>query len=219
MMFDGTVDAHGGATATEKASLPDVPPDAAILVTGPPMTGKYELLLGLLARQADRGIVITTKHGADRVIRDYRAVAGDVPDSRIGVVDCVRRHETLEEDGTIRYAESPENLTRIGVKFTELFERFYDDEGHAAVGVHSLSHLLMHTDVSNVYKFLQVLTGHVRSVDWFHASVLDTSVLEAEQMATIQQQFDGLIETREGDDGRREFRTRGLAPDADWTPF
>lgn len=221
--MNGTVKGHAGpGIVTEEAPLPDVPPEAAVLIIGPPMTGKYHLLLGLLARQADRAIVISTKHGADRVREDYRAIAGAVPDGRIGVVDCVRRHESVEETESVKYADSPENLTRIGVKFTELFESFHDDADRdaAAVGVHSLSQLLMHTDVRSVHKFLQVLIGHVRSVDWFHASVLDASVVDDEQQtAMIKQQFDGLIETRESEDGRREFRVRGFGPASDWNAF
>ena len=205
--------------------LDEIPIDATLLISGPPMTGKYDLLLTVLARSTDSAIVISTKHQAARVVDDYRTIAGDVPEERVGVIDCVSHHqavETVAETDTLKYANSPENLTRIGVKFTELFETFYDDPDldHTGVGVHSLSQLLMHSDMKKVYQFLQVLTGQVRSAGWLGVAVIDGAVADEQDIQTLQQHFDGMVQTRENEAGRREFRVRGFSASASsWTIF
>ncbi|MDX1747070.1 MAG: hypothetical protein R3324_14125, partial [Halobacteriales archaeon] len=199
---------------------------ANVLVAGPPMTGKYELMLSLIAQHATGAIVISAKNQASRLSDDLRAIDDGFDENRIGVIDCVSHHEGLEdptETDRVKYAESPENLTRIGVKFTELYETFHEDEalaGPTAVGIHSLSQLLMHSNVKQVYQFMQVLSGHIRTAGWMGVAVVDGSVLDEKEFQTLQHHFDGIVRTRENADGRREFRVQGLDPQAsDWTVF
>lgn len=189
------------------------------------MTGKYELLLRLLDLHADSLLLITTKNGFQRVRDDVRRVAGEVDPDRLGIVDCVSYHQSVEVDettGPVRFTDSPENLTRIGVKFTDLFEDYLDDPeaGQLGVGIHSISQLMMHADVKQVYQFLQVLIGQIRNAGCLVVGVVDESGSEEETFRTLQQHFDGLVMTRENDEGAREYRLRGLAPKATpWTAF
>ena len=206
------------------ALLGELAPTALVLVSGPPLTGKYELMLRVLARQTDRVVFISTKHQASRLRDDYRTFAGDLPDDRIGVVDCVSQQggaADLQETDTVKLARSPDNLTRIGVKFTALFEAFSDDDGgHVGLGIHSLSQLLMHADLKKVYQFLQVLSGQVRNAGWFGAAVIDITGNDTEERETLFHHFDGVLETREDDGGDRQVRARGLGPrSSDWVSF
>ena len=212
-----------GELASSDSLLGDLPSDATIVIAGPPMTGKYELLLSVLAHRTDDAVLISTRNSADRIRSDLAAAKGDRPLGRIGVIDCVNRPEGLEEAETelVKYVQSPENLTRIGVKFTELFEALYeeDDAGNVGVGLHSISQLLMHSGLRSVYQFLQVLTGQVRSAGWQFVAVLDTDADE-EDLQTLYHHFDGVVHTRENERGERECRIRGLAPTtSDWTTF
>lgn len=214
-----------GSGPVSDGVLAEVPADAAVLIAGPPMTGKYELLLRLLQVHADTVIFITTKNGFERVREDYRAVSGSFDVDRFGIVDCVsynRPVQTTDVAGPVKFAESPENLTRIGVKFTELYDQFQADPeaGTVGIGIHSLSQLLMHSEVRQVYQFLQVLVGQIRNAGHLAAAVIDVSSSDDETITTLQQHFDGLVTTRENDAGAREYRVRGLAPTAsDWTTF
>lgn len=193
----------------------DVPGDAVVLVAGPPMTGKYDLLLRLLATHADGAIFITTSHDAETVTEDYCAV-GDVSPERVGVVACTGGD--VADDDRVRGA-SLDNLTGVGVEFTELFASFQEGGGPTGVGVHSLSALLMHADLQTVYQFLLVLTGQVRNAAWPGAAVINDRVADEETLSTITQQFDGVIQTRQGADGR-ELRLKGLDPaPSPWEPF
>mgnify|MGYP000480617223 CR=1 FL=1 len=212
-----------GELVGNDSPLGDLPRDATLVIAGPPMTGKYALMLSLLAHYTDDTIVISTKNDAERVVDDLERIAGSARPGRVGVVDCVARAEGLVEPETelVKHAGSPENLTRIGVKFTELFEAIYEDgsERHVGVGLHSISQLLMHSGLKNVYQFLQVLTGQVRSADWLGVAVMDSNADE-EELQTLYHHFDGIVETRENEAGQRELRVRGLSPTvSDWTTF
>lgn len=210
---------------TAESPLESIPDDAVLLVTGPPMTGKYQLLLELLARTSGRTIIVSTKNRAERVREDFREVAPDVPDDHVGIVDCVSHQQTVGEvvdTERTKYATSPENVTRIGVRFTELYEAFYEesDGGHAGVGLHSLSQIVMHADLKTVYQFLQVLVGQIRSAEWFGVAAIDASVIDEEDLQTIQHHFDGVVETRENEAGKRQYRVRGIEPQAsNWVSF
>lgn len=208
----------GSGVVTDR-DLVEIPSDAAILIAGPPMTGKYELVLRLLSQHADRVIFVTTKNGFERLRDDYRRIRGDFDESQFGIVDCVSYHQPVEATGPVKFADSPENLTRIGVKFTELFEALDGggSPGELGVGIHSISQLLMHSEVKQVYQFLQVLIGQIRNARCLVVAVVDASTTDDDTLRILQQHFDGLIQTRENDTGVRECRVRGLA--ASTTPW
>jgi len=201
--------------------LEELSPGTAVLVAGPSMTGKYELALSLLAASSDAAVVVSTNTPASRVVEDYRRIAGDVPDGHLGVVDCVShddRTRSTPERGRVQYVNSPRNLTRIGVAFTETLDSFGADL-RVGVALHSVSALLMYADVETVYKFLQVFTGQARSRDAVCIGVFDTTGDE-EQRNLVGHHFDGVVETRENEDGEREHRVRGFeAGVTEWTPF
>ena len=209
----------------DAARIEEISADDSLLIAGPPMTGKYHLMLQLLVAFSDQYIIITTKNGADRVRDDLHQVASDVPDGYIGVIDCVSHRETmndLTESQITKYVSSPQNMTGIGVKFTDLFGHFHEDlnRGHTGVGLHSISQLLMHSDIKTVYQFLQVLIGQIRSAEWLGVAVVETAVTDDENLQLLQHHFDGIIETRENGDGEREYRIRGLTPaTTEWRSF
>lgn len=212
-----------GALVGDDSPIADLPRDATLVVAGPPMTGKYHVMLSILVDHADDAIVISTKNSAGRVVADYGEIAGEIGDRRVGVIDCVNHPEQLDGPDTplVKHVQSPENLTKIGVRFTELFEQFYEEDPGAriGVGIHSISQLLMHSELKNVYQFLQVLMGQIRSADWLGVAVVDTNIDE-EDLQTIYHHFDGIIQTRENEAGQRELRVRGLRPTtSEWAEF
>lgn len=199
----------------------EVPPGECVLVAGPPMTGKYRLVLSLLAANSEGAVVVSTNTPAARVLRDYREITGPVPDDRIGVVDCATTDERtrgVPESETVTYVNSVRNLTRIGVAFTETLSALAAGDGPVGVGLHSVSALLVYTDVETVFKFLQVFTGQARSEDAVCVAAFDTGT--GGQREFVEQLFDGVIETRENDAGAHELRVRGLdGGPAGWQRF
>jgi len=203
--------------------LPDVEldPGANVLVAGPPLTGKRQIAYDILAGGANRGdgsIIVTTKDSADKVLEglDTRLDDGLEPD--IGVVDCVTKQRgigTIDDDPRIKYASSPVDMTGIGIKLSEFLQDFYETRGHTEnrVLLHSVSTLLMYSDLQTVFRFLHVFTGRIQSADALGLYVIDSTTHDDQAMNTLKQLFDAVIELEESANGDEPtIRTAGLSP-------
>ncbi|MFC3957045.1 RAD55 family ATPase [Halovivax cerinus] len=204
--------------------LPDVPSaddlDAGtnVLVAGPPLTGKRELALEALASGAKRGdgsIVVTTKDSADKVLDEFTDAAG-VENPDVGVVDCVTKQRgigTVDDDPRIKYASSPVDMTGIGIKLSEFLQEFYENRGltENRILLHSISTLLMYSDLQTVFRFLHVFTGRIQSADALGLCVIDSTAHDDQTMNTLKQLFDVVVEIEERDDGEPRLRTAGLS--------
>lgn len=209
----------------DPAAIPD---GSNVLVVGPAMTGKRQLLHRVLAadRSADRATAfVTTRKGAPTIESEYRTVHPDV--ASLAIVDCVSRQRSFgsrRDSNDRRLVSGAGDLTGIGIGVTDYMRRFHesDDVETASVGMHTLSTLLMYSDVRRVYQFLHVLTGRVDSSGFLGAFVLDTPVPE-DSLGIMKQPFDGLVEVREDEEsGDRQYRVRGLSDAAGprrWTTF
>ncbi|MEF8801630.1 MAG: recombinase RecA [Halolamina sp.] len=187
----------------------EVSPGTNILFSGPPLTGKRSLCLDILADGVENGegaIVVTTKDSATRVLKDM--------DSRtpyegkpVAVVDCVSKQhgadEVLEED-RVKYASSPVDMTGIGIQLSEFLQAFYQKRNIARnrVMLHSLSTLLMYSDLQTVFRFLHVFTGRIQSVDGLGLFCIDETAHDAQTLNTLKQLFDGVVETSESEELR-----------------
>ncbi|MFB6221554.1 MAG: hypothetical protein ABEH90_08955 [Halolamina sp.] len=178
--------------------------DDSVLVRGPALSGKYGLLLDLLAAYSEHAVLVSTSRQAAGARTDFAAY-GD-PD-RLAVVDATTRVQDGDgEDPLLRYASSPRNLTAIGVKFTGLVELLREREPETvAVGVHSLSELLMYRDVERVFQFVRVMLGECRDLDWPMVATIDDTAVAEPAVSTLAQPFDAVIETRIADDGSQAF--------------
>ena len=179
-------------------------PGTSLLVSGPPLTGKRALSLDVLAEGTRRGeaaIVVTTKDGADRVLDDYRERV-DIENRPVAVIDCVTRQQGVGEvrdDDRVKYTSSPVDMTGIGIKLSETLESFYQehDVDDTRVMVHSLSTLLMYSDLQTVFRFLHVFTGRIQSVDGLGLFCIDSTAHDDQTMNTLKQLFDGIVTTEE----------------------
>ncbi|MFC4543780.1 RAD55 family ATPase [Halosolutus amylolyticus] len=205
--------------------LADVLPDAEldpgtnVLIAGPPLTGKRRIALDVLAGGADRGdgsIVVTTKDSADKVLEEFAGhVTADSFD--VGVVDCVTKQRgigTVDDDPRIKYASSPVDMTGIGIKLSEFLQEFYETRGltENRVLLHSVSTLLMYSNLQTVFRFLHVFTGRIQSADALGVYVIDSTAHDDQTMNTLKQLFDAVIEVEESDDeSDPEIRTAGLS--------
>jgi len=200
----------------------DVEAGSNLLVSGAPMTGKRELALEMLAHGAAQGsIIVTTKDNAETILDSYREHGGG--NGQVGVVDCVTRQQGMgseDESNYVRYASSPVDLTGIGIEISELLEQFYDDGmARNRILLHSLSTLLMYSNLQTVFRFLHVFTGRIQSADGLGVFVIDSTAHDEQTMSTLKQLFDGVVNVRESESGR-EFRTSGVSGgQSEWTQF
>ncbi|KAB1188518.1 MULTISPECIES: recombinase RecA [Haloferax] len=182
----------------------EVEPGTNLLISGPPLTGKRSLALDILAEGTEHGegaIIVTTKDGADRVLKDF-AKRVDYEDKPVSVVDCVTRQQGVGEvrdDDRIKYTSSPVDMTGIGIKLSEVLQEYYQERGleQNRIMLHSLSTLLMYADLQTVFRFLHVFTGRIQSVGGLGLFAIDADAHDDRTMNTIKQLFDGIITTYE----------------------
>jgi len=206
-------------------AFPDVEVDAGtnVLIEGPPMSGKRELGFEILAEGARNGegsIFVTTKDNADTVAGDFAELLDGV-EPTVGVVDCVTKQQGMgsaSESELVRYASSPVDLTGIGIELSELLRALYQQRGltQNRILLHSLSTLLMYSDLQTVFRFMHVFTGRVQSADALGVFVMDSSAHDEQTASTLKQLFDGIVTVRESDDGDFEARLQGLDGGDDW---
>ncbi len=195
--------------------LPDTEVDAGtnVLVAGPPLTGKRSIALSILESGANRGdgsIAITTKDSADVVLAKLPE------DADVGVVDCVTKQRgvgAVEDNSRVKYASSPVDMTGIGIKLSEFLQEFYDrrELPRNRVLLHSISTLLMYSDLQTVFRFLHVFTGRIQSANALGVYVIDSTSHDDQTMNTLKQLFDAVIEVDEGEEATPEIRTAGLS--------
>lgn len=197
---------------------------AAILLTGPAMSGKYEILLDFVieAEDHDEGsLFVTTNESAGGILSDIEDRTGNPPDA-IRLVDCVSEQQGSDQfpADRVEYVNSPGDVTGLGIGVTEQLRRFAEGgTDRNRVVFYSLSTLLMYSEIETVFRFLHVLTGRIDSVDGIGLFTLDPTTHEEGDVNTLRQLFDGEIELREGEDGR-EVQFSGLTNTPDgWVGY
>ncbi|WP_206425140.1 DUF7504 family protein [Halosimplex salinum] len=197
----------------------------SVLVVGPPMTGKRRLLFDLVGGSASQtGAFVTTKKPARKMATWFAATRPDPEAWRLSFVDCTgssgreRRSRTRDIED-LRVVSSPGDLTGVGIELSGILRNWHRDSvADPRVGLHSLSTLLMYTDLKRVYQFLHVVTTRIAGVDGVGAFTLDVSA-DRGTYDVLEQLFDARVEVRPGEEGS-EFRVRGddFGPRS-WTTF
>ena len=175
----------------------EVEPGTNILFTGPPLTGKRSLCLDLLAdgvENGEGGIAVTTKDSADRVLKDF-AARTPYDGKPFAVVDCVTKQQgvsDVREDGRIKYASSPVDMTGIGIQLSEFLQAFYKQRNikKNRVMLHSLSTLLMYAEEGKLYRLLSQLVNRARNRRLRHVTGVAPAVLADGTLARFRDLHD-----------------------------
>lgn len=181
-----------------------VEPGTNVLVAGPPLSGIRRLAFESLAYGANNGegtVIITTRDSSDRVLADFRSLLDTPEEAHIGVVDCVTKHQgrSATDSDLVKYTSSPVDMTGIGIKFSEFVEEFYTerDVKRNRITMDSLSTLLMYSDLQTVFRFMHVLTSRIEDANAIGIHVLESTAHTAEEINTLKQLFDGVIDVDE----------------------
>lgn len=199
--------------------LPDAVRSAdSVLITGPPMSGKYNLFHRLLHEWSNAPVIISTGRTAEKVRTDHAKITDREADEVV-VIDCVSEEqgEDVEDTATTKYVASAGNLTDIGIKFTNVVEASVDID--RAVGVYSLSQLLMYWDPERVYQFTRVLVSQASGEGWPLVGVVGSTMHDEQVLHTLHEPFELVVETRVEDD-ERQFRVRDrIGQPTEWISF
>ena len=186
-----------------------------VLIVGPHLSGKRQLFHSLLGTWATRPVVTATRRDADRVRSEHDRVADA---DGIVVIDCVSSlHERdPAETPQTKHAAGPGNLTDIGTTFTSVLDA--RSEQTIAVGVTSLSPLLMYSPAGDVYRFTRLVAQQATSEDAPVVATLKSDVHDEQVEHMIREPFEVMVETRVGEDGN-EFRVRSREGVTEWQPI
>ena len=205
-------------------AVSSIRPGSSILVSGPAMTGKEDLLYEALAngsRTGEGAVAVTTGGRAEDAIENIQSRGPDVDSHSLCAIDCRAdsdREEIERDDGAyVHRVAAPSDMTGIGIGITNCFDRLHDagvDDGR--LGLTNLSTMITYTDKQTVFKFCHVLSSRLDSAEFLGLFTIDSSAHDDQTLQVIKQAFDGLIELRERD-GRREARAMGIEPQpSDW---
>lgn len=183
-------DAGPGTAASRLANLTE----SNLALVGEPMVGKSEVALDALAAAGDRdGLLVTTARGAGRIDSD-----------RLEGVDVVDATPGDAPEG-VRSVGSPADVTGISMPVSE----FLDGADEPLVVVDSLSSLLMYNESDTVFRFLSVLTSHVKRAGGLALFTIDEGCHDEQTIRTFAQLFDGRVRVREGPTGP-QAQARGV---------
>ncbi len=204
-------------------SFEEISPEDVLHVTGEASDDPYELLIQLLAAKSDGTIIITLDKSVDDILMALWETHEDDCLSRVVIIDGTDSEPTGEsqEGVSIIPLESPSNLTRIGVEFTNAFGSMHDDPDIEQIGFQSISRLLQDVEIKATYQFFQVLTGQIRTANAFGVALLETDNTGVnDDYRMLYHHFDGVLHLRQSADGTSEYQQRGLDPQwSEWKSF
>ncbi|MFB6109288.1 MAG: RAD55 family ATPase [Halodesulfurarchaeum sp.] len=202
--------------------LDAVDPGTNILVSGPAMSGKRELMLEVLGHGATNGdgsVVVTANDGGEQIYDAYQEIVEQ--ESYLRIVDSVGAEPSDELAEVIRPVSSPGDLTGMGIEFSQIAtEGTGSGVDRIRVAFDSISAVLMYVELERLFRFLHVFTRQIQSKDWVGLFAIDPESHDQQVINTVNQLFDGVLEIRVPEDGSREIRRRGFGQSpSEWAPL
>ena len=190
-----------------------------IMIIGPPMSGKEIILNHIMYHGAvhnDNAVVkVTTRYPASHVFEWFDDNNIPLPLSKIGIIDCVAKTlgKEVAETENVKIANSPVDLTGIGVKISHFFEEFIMKKNIPNIQLHvdSLSALMMYSNLQTVFRFLHVFTGRIKAAGALGLFLVEDGMHDEKDIVTLKQLFDGMVEIKSENDVTF-LRVVGLSP-------
>jgi len=189
-----------------------------IMLIGPPMSQKEVILYNIMyhgtAINENAVITVTTGESASQIMEWFKENKLVLPMSIVGIIDCVTRSMggAASETESIKIVSSPVDLTGIGVRISQFFEKFSNKKNYRKIQLHinSLSTILMYSNIHTVFRFMHVFTGRIKAAGAMGIFIMDSGMHDEQTITTLKQLFDGIIEIK-SDNNRNYIRTVGLS--------
>jgi len=195
-----------------------------IMLIGPHMSGKDAILHQIMYHGAVKNentiIILTTGKSANHILERFKENNITLPLSKIAIVDCVTRKSGIPEidNENITFVTSPLDLTSIGVRISQFFEKFFDEKNIMNIQLHvdSISTILMYSNIQTVFKFLHVFTGRIKAIGGMGIYVIEKGMHEEQKIGILKHLFDGMIDI-ESENEKNFIRAVGFSSKP--TPF
>jgi len=189
-----------------------------IMLIGPPMSQKEVLMHHIMyqgtAINENAVIAVTPRESATQFIEWFTEKKLVLPMSIVGIIDCRTRSMggDAPETESIKNVSSPVDLTGIGVRISQFFEKFLNKKNNRKIQLHinSLSTILMYSNIQNVFRFMHVFTGRIKEAGAMGIFVMDSGMHDEQTITTLKQLFDGILEIKSEND-RNYIRIVGLS--------
>jgi len=203
-------------------------PGTTIMVIAPSFTDG-DLIAAALAkpRKSEYTIALTTELDSVSLL-EYYAGCNDVETAHIAFIDC-SGHAKGEDEGQVRYVQSPSDLTGMDIKFTSLVEEimkgnFADDPNHMfptpiRYCLLSVTTLLLFRPLDTVYQFLHVISGKLKKFGSIGIFVLNAESFDPKTVSVLTQLMTVVIEVRSGENGNELTIKGGMGLSMPWKPF
>ncbi|WP_264782384.1 hypothetical protein [Haladaptatus sp. T7] len=180
--------------------------ESSVLVLSPSMSSETdEACVGMLTDSppAEENVLwVTFTRSPDACIQDWLAHANGRPANLrfISVGETVRSVATsapMQEtstDAVVDTLSNPGDLTGLGIKISEVLQKWHGNGNRTVACFHSLTALLQYSDVQTVYKFLHVLTGRFTTADVTAHFHLDPEAHDSQTINTLKTLFDAVAE-------------------------
>lgn len=199
-----------------------------ILLIGPSMSGKESISNHIIhdntVKNDNAVMVVTANEPGFSILERFKRLEPKLLLSRVGLVDCISTRyggEYAVENDNIKFVNSPEDLTAIGIKISQFFEEFFIMKKIPKIQLHivSLSTFLMYSNIQTVFRFLHVLTGRIKMADAIGIYVIDSEMHDPHILTAIKLLCDCMIEVKSEND-KNFIRTVGvLSEPTEWLEY
>lgn len=168
-----------------------------------------EACIDLLAASGDDALFVSLAGLPEDRISSWRARTGDGAKFGVVIADDIRRSAAAVEGAPaserVRTVDDPSNLTRLGVELSNVLHDWADGDTDTALCFHSMTALLQYVDRKQAFRFLHVLSNHVRSVGATAHFHMDPAAHDETAIGTFASLVDATVER---DDGGWSIRSR-----------
>jgi hypothetical protein len=142
----------------------------------------------------DRSVLYVALTGAAvRRVGRTPGAAGEGAATVVRVGESAGGGTTAGPDGVeVRTVSDPTNLTRLGIEFTDWLAG--TEGADRVVCLHSLDAFLQYVAADRLFRFLSVMSDHLREAGARAHVHADPAACEASTLATLRQLFDEVVE-------------------------
>lgn len=190
------------------------PDKSAILVAGPPGTGKEALGYWFIQRGLSENdfCIYLTRLSVSEVLQDVKAFGANGAKSPVWFA---------REGGQLKCDLN--DLPGLSYNLKEMIHRNADKRVRIVTDI--LSSLLMLNSPETIYRFLSQLLSEIKQYNTVFLATLEEGMHSAQVQAAMQQVFDGVVELRFYEEGLkvlpllRILKMRGMPPDPAFFSF